>query len=109
MSRIHEALKKAEQERAANQGGVDAGTGPVPVAETPVIEEESPRLAATAVSPGIAAAHPSIPSFANPFTSDTLLARCTQLKWKPDHATMLFSNGEDTARGTESRWTVQDQ
>ena len=46
MSRIHEALKKAEQERVATQGGGQAGYATTPVAETPVRAEESPIIAA---------------------------------------------------------------
>ena len=40
MSRIHEALKKAEQERAANQGGsVQPNFATTPVADPPVFHE----------------------------------------------------------------------
>ena len=44
-----------------------------------------------------------------PFNLDTLLARCAQLEWKPDPATMLFCNGEDTARGTEEFRTLRSR
>ena len=96
MSRIHEALKRAEQERAASQGGPSqpgfAGTG---TAEPSVISmaEESPAA----------------PSFGNAFSLDTLLARCTPLPWTPDEKTMLFFNGDDSARGTEEFRTLRSR
>jgi protein-tyrosine kinase len=71
MSRIHEALKKAEQERAAAQGGVvDASS----VGEMPVHEGVGINAAA-AVPP---------PTFSNQFTYDALLARCPQCSWHPN-------------------------
>jgi protein-tyrosine kinase len=108
MSRIHEALKKAEQERAATLGGGQAGFATNPGAETPAFAEELPAIAA-AIASAATAPHPAIPAFASPFSLDTLLARCAQLEWKPDPATMLFSNGEDTARGTEEFRTLRSR
>jgi len=107
MSRIHEALKKAEQERAATQGGAPASFSN-PVADTPVFREDSPAIAA-AVASSAAMPSPTIPAFASPFSLDTLLARCAQLEWKPDPATMLFSNGEDSVRGTEEFRTLRSR
>jgi protein-tyrosine kinase len=110
MSRIHEALKKAEQERAATQGGAQGGFATTPAAEQPAIGEESPAMAAAVASPaGMVAPHPAMPTFGSGFNLDTLLARCAQLEWRPDPATMLFSNGEDTARGTEEFRTLRSR
>jgi len=68
MSRIHEALKKAEQERAASQGGaVQASYSSVPVADPPVFSDAPPMAA-----PGSGT---SMPAFASPFSVDALLAR----------------------------------
>ena len=102
MSRIHEALKKAEQERAANQGGaVQSSYSSVPVADTPVYPD------APATAPG--AGTPAMPAFASPFSIDALLARCPQMEWKPDMGTMLFMNGDDSARGTEEYRTLRSR
>jgi protein-tyrosine kinase len=110
MSRIHEALKKAEQERAATQGGAQGGFATTPGAEQPAFAEESPAMATAVASPaGMVAPHPAMPAFGSGFNLDTLLARCAQLEWKPDPATMLFSNGEDTARGTEEFRTLRSR
>ena len=107
MSRIHEALKKAEQERAASQGGP---------AQPSFVAEESPRTMADELPaervPGAGVPLTSgMPSFANqsPFSLDALLARCPQLQWKPDQKTMLFFNGDDTAPGTEEFRTLRSR
>jgi protein-tyrosine kinase len=106
MSRIHEALKKAEQERAAIQGGAaqpnfatTPGAEPPAFAETPAEETEA--------SPAMARV--GMPAFASPFNADTLLVRCAQLEWKPDRTTMLFLNGDDSARGTEEFRTLRSR
>lgn len=103
MSRIHEALKKAEEERAANQVSPgqpafapNAASEPVILAETPVPIPQGPT-------------HSAMPPLGSPFSTDTLLARCAQQEWKPDTATMLFLNGDDGARGTEEFRTLRSR
>src|SRR6202163_1886184 len=97
MSRIHEALKKAEQDRAATQGSsLPTSFATLPVAEPPVFDEKP----AVTLLPA-ATANSGMSAFASPFSIDTLLARCAQREWKPEAATMLFMNGDDSARGTE--------
>jgi protein-tyrosine kinase len=107
MSRIHEALKKAEQERAAIRGGAV----PTSVATTPVADPqeiaETPSATVPAPSPSMAQA--GMPTFGSPFSIDTLLARCAQLEWKPDPGTMLFLNGDEGARGTEEFRTLRSR
>jgi protein-tyrosine kinase len=104
MSRIHEALKKAEQERAATQGTeVSPSFATTPVADPPVFVEPPP-VAHTPVVP------PGMPAFASsPFSLDTLLARSTQMDWNPDSTTMLFLNGDEGARGTEEFRTLRSR
>ena len=113
MSRIHEALKRAEQDRAASQGGrVDSPVTDLPVTEPVPAMPETARIptassaTATAAAP---AASATAPTFSNPFTFDTLLARCTQAEWKPDAKTMLFFNGEENALGTEQFRTLRSR
>jgi protein-tyrosine kinase len=100
MSRIHEALKKAEQERAANQ----AGAGQPNFAASPVAD--APEYADV---PAAMAANLGMPAIASPYGLDMLLARSAQLEWKPDSATMLFLNGDDGARGTEEFRTLRSR
>jgi capsular exopolysaccharide synthesis family protein len=106
MSRIHDALKKAEQERAATQGGAaQPSFATTPVAEPPVFTESPSE--STEASPAMA--RTGMPAFGSPFNTDTLLARCPQLEWKPDATTMLFLNGDDGARGTEEFRTLRSR
>ena len=101
MSRIHEALKKAEQERASAQGAaVPSSYASAPVAEPPVYE----GTVATTVPPNL-----GMPEFAGAFNLETLLARCAQPEWRPDLQTMLFMNGSDGARGTEEYRTLRSR
>jgi capsular exopolysaccharide synthesis family protein len=111
MSRIHEALKKAEQERAATQGSAlptqPDYTQPADLGMTAM--EESPVAVAAGVPSGGVPLTSAMPSFTSPFSLDALLARCPQLQWKPDEKTMLFFNGDDTARGTEEFRTLRSR
>jgi capsular exopolysaccharide synthesis family protein len=112
MSRIHEALKRAEQERAASQGG-RAESAPVmdlPATEPLPAMPETAHAVRTPASPGNAPVNaPGAPSFASSFTFDTLLARCAQCDWKPDARTMLFFNQEENGLGTEQFRTLRSR
>lgn len=103
MSRIHEALKKAEQERAAGQG-----TTPPTLEVEPVDTPALPDLGVTRPPAAVNAA-PVMPNFTGSFSVETLLARCPQMEWKPDLGTMLFMNGDDTKRGTEEFRTLRSR
>lgn len=100
MSRIHEALKKAEQERATAQGGV-ASSFPASATSEMVQEAQDPA------APSTLGPQPLSPAFASPFNSDTLLSRCPQVAWRADTTTMLFLNGNDNAPGTEEFRTLR--
>ncbi len=98
MSRIHEALKKAEQDRAATLGSpAQPNSVTAPVTDMPVFTE----------TPG--AGQPGIAAFVSPFSLETLLARCPQMAWQPDMQTMLFMNGDDSVRGTEEFRTLRSR
>jgi protein-tyrosine kinase len=94
MSRIHEALKRAEEERAANQGAAPAELGPVPAANLPAAGDAAPRAAALVELPG---------------NLESLLARSVPAQWNPDPATMLFANGNDGVPGTEEYRTLRSR
>ncbi len=96
MSRIHEALKKAEQERAASQGAA---------VEQPPILDIPTHPAMPAAMSGVAAT----PAFSTPYTFDTLLARCAQTRWQPDEKTMLFFNSVEHAPGMEEFRTLRSR
>src|SRR5947209_19674047 len=101
MSRIHEALKRAEEQRAASQGGQ------VPSSQTPeAVLSDTPTEAQVVASPSTGVAPPS---FAAPFTLDTLLARASQHDWTPDTNTMLFFKAEEQGFGTEEFRTLRSR
>jgi protein-tyrosine kinase len=105
MSRIHEALKKAEQERAVSQGGQS------PSNFAPAISTATPAtmIEETAAVPSSAAPFPAgMPSFNSSFSIDAL-GRFRQLAWQPDPKTMLFFNGNESARGTEEFRTLRSR
>lgn len=104
MSRIYEALKRVEQERAASQGaGGQFGIGLVsePVASafgTPTISTEASS-----------ADSPEMPPVMGSFSFEMLSSRCPQLEWKPDLSTMLFLNGNDQSPGAEQFRTLRSR
>jgi protein-tyrosine kinase len=111
MSRIHEALKKAEQERAALPGNAVPTAPPVPAAGAPAMEaqEEMPPYTG-AERPAARVPFPStMPTFAGPDGRDTVLSRCAQVEWKPEEKTMLFFNGNDAGRGMEEFRTLRSR
>src|SRR6516225_4760748 len=104
MSRIHEALKRAEQERTAGQGG----QGEASVSNAAVTTEGF-QPAAPVVEHAPASVQAAMPSLGTPFTFDTLLARCAQANWTPDLKTMLFFNAEEQGFGTEEFRTLRSR
>jgi len=106
MSRIHEALKKAEQERAATQGGVGQPSfATASVSDRPILAETP----ATPIAGTVPAAAAGMPVFANPFNLEALLSQCPQTEWKPDMGSLLFMNGDDSKRGTEEFRTLRSR
>jgi protein-tyrosine kinase len=95
LSRIFEALKKAEQDRADQEAC--AGATEVP-AKTPA---ESPVPTVFSSVPGLGPA--------SSYTFDALLARCPQGDWKPDTKTMLFFQDQEHRYGTEEFRTLRSR
>ena len=111
MSRIHEALKRAEQERAASQGN---RTDSAPVMDLPPpnrfrCQDTSHVRHTPAGNVSDACQRPGMPTFSSPFTLDTLLARCAQGDWNPDAKTMLFFNAGRECLGTEQFRTLRSR
>jgi capsular exopolysaccharide synthesis family protein len=104
MSRIHEALKKAEQERAAAQGGAaqrDFASTEMP--DATLSSELSEAGSAAMAGPSVVSA------ISSSFSLEALLARSAKAEWKPDSESMLFMNGNDSARGTEEYRTLRSR
>jgi len=96
MSRIHEALKKAEQERAMSQPTRESAPS---VLDTPM---DPPRVLTDAAT--VVDAAPALSS-----TPDSLLARCRLTNWSPDPKTMLFFSREEHASGMEEFRTLRSR
>jgi capsular exopolysaccharide synthesis family protein len=96
MSRIHEALKKAEQERAMSQPTREAAPS---VLDAPLEQAGVFTAAATMVAP-----NPALPS-----SPESLLSRCRQTNWTPDPKTMLFFSGEEHLAGMEEFRTLRSR
>ncbi|HZQ70107.1 MAG TPA: CpsD/CapB family tyrosine-protein kinase [Terriglobales bacterium] len=101
MSRIHEALKRAEQERAS---GVTGGPGE----STPALDMAGAAPAA-ALETDVMPVSPALSAMGSQFTPDTMLARCPQTNWNPDLKTMLFFGTEEQAYGTEEFRTLRSR
>ncbi len=103
MSRIHDALKKAEQERAkGTQAGVEmAATDALEAAPLASGEENSQDAGLSATTAYQTAA------VAQPGPAESLTTASTQVEWKPDHRTMVFSNGFSGGAGAEEFRTLR--
>jgi len=88
MSRIHDALKRAEQERATSMG-----THVEPAYNQPEEQRENmPSLQPMMATP---------PTMTSGLSYESLVARCPQTEWSPDPRTMLFFQEDDTRVGAE--------
>jgi protein-tyrosine kinase len=104
MSRIHEALKKAEQERAVSQGGPNIAPvrnewpaeSTAAVAEAPTNGNAAQVQAPPQVSPGS-------------YSEEMLLARSTPAQWHPVARTMLFFGTNENSRWTEQFRTLRSR
>jgi len=96
MSRIHDALKRAEQERATSMG-----THVEPALEQP----EAPQIAMPTLQQSVRE-NAMAPAG---LTYETLLTRCPQEAWTPDQRTMLFFQEDETRLGTEEFRTLRSR
>ncbi len=101
MSRIHDALKRAEQERATS-----AGTHVEPTFDQPELQNEPLREGLPPLLPSASAA---MPTMASGFNYESLLARCPQTEWTPDERTMLFFQEDDSRTGAEQFRTLRSR
>jgi protein-tyrosine kinase len=101
MSRIHEALKKAEEERAAPRQGNYAEIMPDVV--------PSKLIPAAVLTSSGAAAQSARASVSAPAPYDVLLSRTVESKWAPEKSTMLFFDEDEKAYGTEEFRTLRSR
>src|SRR5271166_4651467 len=96
MSRIHDALKRAEQERATS-----LGTHVEPSFEQQAVEQIPMPPMHSQVASGM--------PMASDFSYETLLARSQPVAWNPDPTTMLFFQDDETRLGTEEFRTLRSR
>ena len=98
MSRIHDALKKAEQGRIAAAAS-ESAVSPVEMVEIEDVPTESSR--------GIVAA--SVEERPRPLTLEALLANCPKPLWNPDPKKILSFNSQNHVHGTEEFRTLRSR
>lgn len=98
MSRIHEALKKAEQERAMSQPAAPSQ------GVSTVLEPSHDGASIMVGPPTLAGAAPTIG-----FNPISLLDRCRQTRWNPDPKTMLFFGNDENGSGIEEFRTLRSR
>jgi capsular exopolysaccharide synthesis family protein len=96
MSRIHDALKRAEQERSTS-----TGTHVEPTFDQPESQLDMPPLQPQ--QPGV------MSNMGSGFSYETLVARCAQGAWNPDTNTMLFFSEDDSRVGAEEFRTLRSR
>jgi capsular exopolysaccharide synthesis family protein len=100
MSRIHDALKRAEQERATSMG-----THVESSFDQPQLQPDGQRENMPSLQPSVATVMPN----ASGMTYESLLARCSQAEWHPDPRTMLFFQEDDSRVGAEEFRTLRSR
>jgi capsular exopolysaccharide synthesis family protein len=104
MSRIHEALKKAEADRAS--GLRREAALPMTVDPTETASARRPPIeGALAVEGAVATAVAA----SETLTFETLRERCLRPRWNPDGKTMLFLEKDEYASGTEEFRTLRSR
>jgi protein-tyrosine kinase len=96
MSRIHDALKRAEQERSTS-----TGTHVEPSFDQPEFQQDR----GTAVPSGAG----MMSNNGGGLSYESLLARCPQTQWTPDARTMLFFDTNDNRVGAEEFRTLRSR
>jgi len=106
MSRIHDALKRAEQERtdsAIPTSGAEASEGTHEGGEH--LAGSQPALGTERLAMPLRPGSEEVPD--SSALLKTLTERCPQSSWKPDPKTVLFWNGGSHALGTEEFRTLR--
>ena len=99
MSRIHDALKRAEQERATSMG-----THVEPAYNQP----EAPRENMPSLQP-LQPLMATPPTMVSGLNYESLVSHCPQTEWSPDPRTMLFFQEDDSRVGAEEFRTLRNR
>ncbi|MGA9882419.1 MAG: CpsD/CapB family tyrosine-protein kinase [Candidatus Acidiferrales bacterium] len=108
MSRIHDALKKAEQERAGVEAFEASGSMSLQAASEPSLTEEAPVAVATHETSEASSVPSSLLTSQEYFRFDDLMARCAHPRWQLDPNVNVFSAGVNS-RGAEQFRTLRSR
>ena len=109
MSRIHEALKKAEEERAAVQTDRKQEQTVQHPAEQPVTPVAVKSVAEPAAVASVAPPDSKAAAASALLRFDELRAQCVKTVWKPDPKIQLFGNANPFAPGAEQFRTLRSR
>jgi capsular exopolysaccharide synthesis family protein len=106
MSRIHEALKKAEQERAAVQVSDTTASHRDPVSAAPAWESSSSIATAEIAAPAPVGGEIKSPEY---LRFDALRTNCAHPQWKPDPNANVFFNTRLSPHSAEQFRTLRSR
>ncbi len=111
MSRIHEALKRAEQERAASQTAQTSDRQAEYAFASGAIETAPPtsNISPQAVMPHLNAARVEAEPVPGDLQFDALWAKCSRRTWKPDPNAIVFENTDPHFPGAEQFRTLRSR
>jgi protein-tyrosine kinase len=117
MSRIHEALKKAEQERATHVVLEPMPTAPAPAPVAVATATIAPPTITPVAAPAALPPRIEIPALAPSILESTdvhmryedLVRRCTHPTWRPDPNVNVFFNSGLSPRGAEQFRTLRSR
>jgi len=111
MSRIHEALKRAEKERAAGQTTPKSERQAEHAVASSVIATAPPRstILPKAVLPHIHGAHVETEPVPGPIQFDELWANCSRPQWNPNPNVLVFENADPFFPGAEQFRTLRSR
>jgi capsular exopolysaccharide synthesis family protein len=111
MSRIHEALKRAEQERAAGQTAPKSERHAEHAVASSVVATAPPPSSTLppAALPHISPAQVDAKSIPGALQFETLWAKCSRAKWNPDPNAIVFENADPFFPGAEQFRTLRSR
>ncbi len=111
MSRIHEALKRAEQERTNGQPGSTGDAQPDLGVKTRVAQAPpaSPAIQPRGVVSNSNATQVEVEAAAEPVKFETLWAKCSRKEWRPDPNVIVFGNSTPFMPGAEQFRTLRSR
>jgi protein-tyrosine kinase len=109
MSRIHDALKKAEQERVPLQSGGNAVPQPGPVATAPIWSDVAPEATPQEAAPAVRQVPRPGTTPSEYLRFEDLVARCAHPHWKLDPSMNVFGNAGLDPHATEQFRTLRSR